>query len=257
LIISARNEKGDTTSVTKYISLIAQPAKPSEFNNWVIPVLNKVKPGEQAEFLVGADQQVNVLMERYNGAKFISSKWLTIEKGQQSIKIPVSANEKDPVVQFMTVYQNRIYNSYQKIHRSTVEESLKIKLLSFRNKLQPGEKEQWKLQVSNQNNEKQVAEMLAGLYDASLDDISPAQNWEAMITPQEKYEPNYFEWNSYDFINAAVTQPLIFRLNDFNLLTRDYEKLNLFDYSYYGGYNQGYHSYLEKAKANLFIAQND
>jgi len=257
LIISARNENGDTTSVTKYLNLIAQPAKPSDYNNWVTPVLNKIKPGEQAEFLLGVDQKVNVLMERYNGVKFISSKWLTIEKGQQRIKIPVPANEKDPIVQFMMIYQNRIYNSYQKIYRATVEESLKIKLLSFRNKLQPGEKEQWKLQVNNQNNEKQAAEMLAGLYDASLDDISQAQNWEALITPQEKYQPNYYVWNSYDFINATLTQPLVFRNNGFNLLTRDYEKLNLFDYNYYGGYNQGYHSYLEKAKANIFIAQND
>ncbi|MEN0052401.1 MAG: alpha-2-macroglobulin family protein [Mucilaginibacter sp.] len=257
MIISARNEKGDTTSVTKYINLIAQPAMPTTFNNWVVPILNKIKPSEQAEFLVGADQKVNVLMERYDGAKFISSKWISIEKGQQRIKIPVSANEKDPVVQFMMVYQNRVYSSYQKIYRSTVEESLKIKLLSFRNKLQPGEKEQWKLQVSSQNNQKQAAEMLAGLYDASLDDITPAQNWEAMMTPQAKYEPNYFAWNSYDFINTVATQPILYRLNGYNLLTRDYEKLNLFDYNYYGGYNQGYQNYLEKVKANAITAQND
>ncbi|MDN5284642.1 MAG: hypothetical protein JWR38_916 [Mucilaginibacter sp.] len=254
--ISARNEKGDTTSVTRYVNLIAQPAKPIGFNNWVIPVLNTVKPGEQAEFLVGIGQKVNVLMERYHAAKLISSKWITIEKDQQSIKIPVSANDKDVAVQFMMVYQNRMYSSYQKIYIANPDETLKIKLLTFRNKLQPGEKEQWKLQVSNQNNEKQAAEMLAGLYDASLDDISPAQNWPSMLNPQDRYQPNYFAWSSYDFIQQTATQPIAYKQLD-NLIFRNYEKLSMFNYNYYGGYNQGYLNYLEKVKANTRIAQND
>jgi uncharacterized protein YfaS (alpha-2-macroglobulin family) len=256
VIINARNEKGDTTSITKYVNLVAQPPRPLGYNNWVIPVLNTVKPGEQAEFLVGVGEKINVLMERYHGAKLISSKWITIEKDQQSIKIPVLGNDKDVTVQFMMVYQNRIYSSYQKVYLANPDETLKIKLLTFRNKLQPGEKEQWKLQVSNQNNEKQAAEMLAGLYDASLDDISPAQSWKDILNPPEKYEPNYFAWNSYDFIRETATQPIAYKQFEAQVI-RNYEKLSLFDYNYYGGYNQGYRNYLEKVKVNTRVAQND
>ncbi|HMG08882.1 MAG TPA: MG2 domain-containing protein, partial [Mucilaginibacter sp.] len=256
VIINARNEKGDTTSITKYVNLVAQPARPLGYNSWVIPVLNTVKPGEQAEFLVGVGQKINVLMERYHGAKLISSKWITIEKGQQSIRVPVSGNDKDVAIQFMMVYQNRIYSSYQKVYIANPDETLKIKLLTFRNKLQPGEKEQWKLQISNQNNEKQAAEMLAGLYDASLDDISPAQNWKDILNPPEKYQPNYFAWNSYDFIRETATQPIAYKQFEAQVI-RDYEKLSLFDYNYYGGYNQGYRNYLEKVKVNTRVAQND
>jgi len=257
VIIKARNEKGDTTSAIKYINLVGEQAKPSSFNNWVIPVRNMVKPGEKAEFLVGVDEKINVLMERYSAAKLISSKWITVDKGQQSIKTPITDTDKDVAVQFLMIYQNRVYSSYQKVVISNPDQTLKISLVTFRNKLQPGEKEQWKLQVSNPADEKQAAEMLAELYDASLDDIAPAQNWPELMYQQENYQPNYFAWNSYGFLNAAETYPVISNNTYFNPLTRDYERLNLFGYSYYGGYNNGYREYLQRAKINAMNAEND
>ncbi|ASU36523.1 alpha-2-macroglobulin family protein [Mucilaginibacter xinganensis] len=257
VIISAHNEKGDTTLVTKYVNLVGAEAKPASFNNWVIPVVNAVKPGEKAEFFVGVNEKINVLMERYNAARLISSKWITIDKGQQNIKIPIADTDKNVAVQFMMIYQNRLYSSYQKIFISDPDQNLKISFLTFRNKLQPGEKEQWKLRITNGANEKQAAELLAELYDASLNDIAPAQNWTAKLDQQENYQPNYFAWNSYDFLNAAETYPLMSSNRYFTPLTRDYERLNLFGYSYYGGYNNGYSEYLQKAKKNAVNAVND
>jgi len=257
VIIRAGNEKGDTTSVTKYINLIGGQPKIIKFNDWVIPVLNYVKAGDTASFFVGIDQKINVLMERYSAAKLISSKWMTIEKGQQNIKVPTVDTDKDVAVQFMIVYQNRVYSSYQKIYISDPDKNLKIKFLTFRNKLQPGEKEQWKLRVSNQNNEQQAAEMVAGLYDASLDDIYQARNWKDALELEGRELPNYFVWNVWDFIGPVNTSPVIYTYYNYSLLNRDYEHLNMFGYNYYGGYNGGYQRYLEQIKANLKIAEFD
>ena len=257
VVISARNEKGDTTSVTSYVSLIADQPKPNNSTGWVISMLNSVKPGQNAEFLVGLGQKTNVLMELYHQAKLISSKWITIDKGQQSIKLPVADTDKDVAVQFMTVYHNRAYNSYQKIFISTTNNDLKIKFLTFHNKLQPGEKEQWKLQVSGSDNEKQVTEMVAALYDASLDDITEPQDWQHVLDIQEKYQPNYFTWESYGFVNAAITNPVNYMYNSFSIISRNYEQLNLFGYDYYGSYNNAYNLYLNQAKQNLSNAQRD
>jgi hypothetical protein len=102
-------------------------------------------------------------------------------ENSEALKCLSPLADKDVAVQFMMVYQNRTYNSYQKISIVDKDETLKLKLLTFRNKLQPGQKEQWEIQVSNKDNEKQVAEMLAGLYDASLDDITPAKNWQQAL----------------------------------------------------------------------------
>ncbi|MDR6941552.1 alpha-2-macroglobulin family protein [Mucilaginibacter pocheonensis] len=257
VVISARNDAGDTTSVTKYMELVSEPAKPSNINNWVTPVLNNVQAGSNAEYWIGIGQKINVLMERYHGAKLISSKWITVDGKQERIKIPVSNADKDVAVQFMMVYQNRMYNSYQKINIINKDNALKLKLLTFRNKLQPGQKEQWKIQVSNNNNEKQIAEMLAGMYDASLDDITAGNNWEAALYWPYKYQPNYFEWSSYGFVNTSITSAIKNKQANYTVLTPNYEKLNLFSYNYYGGYNAGYRNYLEAAKVNLRMAEYD
>ncbi|WP_183577880.1 alpha-2-macroglobulin family protein [Mucilaginibacter sp. X5P1] len=246
VVISARNEKGDTTSITKYVTLMADPPKATNTNEWVVPVLNSVKPGSNAEFLVGLNQKINVLMEYYNQAKLISSKWITIDKGQQNIKVPVAAADKNVAVQFMTVYHNRIYSSYQKIYIANPDNNLKIKFLTFNNKLEPGQAEQWKLQVSGANNEKLATEMVASLYDASLDDIAPGQNWSRALDPSEKYQPNYFAWNSYGFINALNTTPISYANFNYSTIGRDYEQLNLFGYDYFGNYNNGYRQYQQK-----------
>jgi len=255
--IRARNEKGDTTSLTKYINLIGEQPKVIGFNDWVIPVLNYVKAGDTASFLVGIDQKINVLVERYNGSKRISSKWISIDKGQQNIKIPIDSIEKDVAVQFMMVFENRIYASYQKIYISNHDKALKIKFLTFRNKLQPGEKEQWKLQVSNQNNEKQLAEMVASLYDASLDDITTPQNWLDALNLNDKGQPNYFAWNIWNFIRPVNTSQVIYLPENYNLLNRVYERLNMFSYNYFGGYNNAYQNYLKKVNKNLNNAENN
>jgi uncharacterized protein YfaS (alpha-2-macroglobulin family) len=257
IVMSARNEKGDTASVTKYVNFIAETPRPLNSGDWVIPVHNDVKAGDTARFLVGIGQKTKVLMERYNGAKLVLSKWMTIEKGQQKISIPIADTDKDAAVQFLMVYQNRVYNSYQRINISNPDKNLRIKLLTFHNKLQPGEKEQWKLQVSSENNEKQAAEMVADLYDASLDDITPPQNWQNALEPEGRNQPNYFAWNFWSFVQPGNSQLFVYTNANYYLSSRNYERLNMFGYSYYGGYNSAYQNYLKKINRNVINAENN
>ena len=255
--ISARSEKGDTISVTKYINLIADSPKPARENDWVIPVVNYVKPGMQAEFLVGNGQKMNVLVERYNGPKLVSSHWEIIDGTQRRFKFSISVNDKNAAVQFMAIYQNRVYISYQRIQMINPEKLLKMKFISFRNRLQPGDKEQWKLQVTNFNNERQSAEMVAALYDASLDDLTAAQNWRDILNLEEQRDQSYFAWSGYNFINDIRSTPVNETVYNYALQTHSYEQLYLFGYNYWGGFNNAYREYLEKAKSRMAMAERD
>ena len=257
VIISARNGQGDTVSTISYVNLIAKPARPANIDDWVMPVNTSVKPGGNAEFFVGIDDKVNVLVEKYSEARLISSKWIVISKEQQSIQIPVTDTDKDVTVQFLMAYHNRLYNSYDKINIINPDNNLDIKFITMHNKLQPGEKDEWKLQISGKRNEKEAAEMVAGLYDASLDDITPAQDWQHAINRTIRYQPNYFTWISYDFVRPSNTQPIDYFQYNFGLKYRDYEELDLMGYNYFGGYNFGYHQYLQRVKENQNKAQND
>jgi len=124
-------------------------------------------------------------------------------------------------------------------------------MISFRNILQPGEKEQWKLQVSAPHNEKKMAEMVAGLYDASLDDFAPSQNWKGILDESEDNNESYYKWNIDDFVKAIDSKPPIYRNYIHEQQIREYENLKVFNY-----YNlEDYNNFLINAKHHLLQAR--
>jgi len=71
---------------------------------------------------------------------------------------------------------------------------LDITFETFRNKLQPGENEEWRIKIAGKNGDKVAAEMVATLYDASLDAFAK-NNWNFNI--YESYNSNFkmeFRW---------------------------------------------------------------
>ncbi|MDR3694177.1 alpha-2-macroglobulin family protein [Mucilaginibacter sp.] len=256
--LSAKDEKGDTTSLTQFVSVVAEKGKALKMDDWVIPLVTKVKPNGSAEFSLGINKAANVLVEEYVGPKLLSSSWLVLRDGdQQKIKIGVPVTAKnDFSVQFLMVADNRAYYYYQNIKVVDTVKNLNIRFLTFRNKLQPGEKEQWKLQIKASDNSTLPAEMLADLYDASLDDIAPAQYWRTDFN-YEPINPEYYAWSNDDFVKEDATSAYRPRYYNYDLDERKYEVLKMFGYGYYGGYNSGYQNYLQQVQDLKAAAKSD
>jgi hypothetical protein len=195
VVISAKSAKGDTTSRTQYLQWINEPVKPATVVDWVTLVSDPATDTKTMDFFVGTGVKGYVLMEKYNGAALLSSQWFTVPDGKQKlVQVPIAESEKDVNVQFLTFSQNQVYNHYQQAPQKQADK-LDIKFITFRDKLQPGEKEQWKLQISSNNKEVQAAEMVADLYDASLDALGGNYNtWNNLLNYQ--YRPNYFMWDA-------------------------------------------------------------
>lgn len=253
--IHAKAPNGDTTSVISYITLLSQSGAPQNIDNWEIPLKVTVTPGSSAEFIAGF-KGAHILVEHYDGLRVLSSKWLSEYDTYQKVSVPIGVEEKHPAIQLMMVYHNRLFIKYQPITLKTPDNQLDIKFLTFRNKLQPGEKEQWKLQVSAKNNEKVAAEMVADLYDASLDAILQPDQWAGKLDKRVDYQPDYYAWtNRFTQVTSAVAiKTIYYSQAAFN---RDYEHLDLFGYNYYGGYNYGYERYLNTIKTRLALAELD
>ncbi|MFD1255798.1 alpha-2-macroglobulin family protein [Mucilaginibacter terrae] len=248
VIIKANAANGDTASVINYITLINKPAAPSSITNWVMPVTTNIAPGQSARFLVGIGADAHILAEQYQGENLTSSQWMKVD-AQRDLKISVTAaNAGNTAVQYLMLYHNRLYTSYQPIYVQQPEKKLNVKLTSFRNKLQSGDKEEWALQVSGYRNDKPAAEMVAAMYDASLDDIVQPQSWDGIQNIMGGRQYRYYTWQEYGFIQQLQTQTF-FNINNYkNPIVRRYEELNLFGYSYFGGYNYGYLNYLKEVR---------
>jgi uncharacterized protein YfaS (alpha-2-macroglobulin family) len=105
--------------------------------------------------------------------------WTAPGQTQQQIKLAVTEAMRGGFTLHVTqVRQNRAFLDSRKIEVPWKNKGLDLKWEHFVSKLQPAQKETWTLEVRNPNSEKQnaekeVAELVATLYDESLDAFTP------------------------------------------------------------------------------------
>src|SRR5690606_33059806 len=87
-----------------------------------------------------------------------------------------------------------------------IDTSLKITAGTLRDKLQPGQEEIWELTVSGEGKDKFLAEMLATMYDASLDQFKSNSINFPMGT---KTNYSSFRWNTYQSFGTNSFYQLI------------------------------------------------
>ncbi|WP_343523338.1 MG2 domain-containing protein [Pedobacter sp.] len=243
--LTAVNGQNDTVRVDKYLVIYhAAPAIIQSGAEWIAPEVTVIKPNENAVFRVaGFTENSKAYYEVYYRDSIAEKVWINLSPKQTILKIRPEAHYEDGfAVQFTMVHQGTIYNSIQQVKIVDPQKELNIRFLTFRDKLQPGEKESWKLQINNNHGEKQMAEMVATLYDASLDNLRQ-MSWNTNL--QTSFNYGFYNWN-FNINNVANPNYLWFLRpdRDYSLITRGYESLNLFGYNYYGGYNYGYRNYI-------------
>ena len=106
--------------------------------------------------------------------------------GMQKESITVNESDRGNIsLSSFTIYNNRFYSKVESINVPWSNKDLKISYTSFRDKLLPGQDEEWTIKVEGNKKETVAAELLAGMYDASLDQFR-ANNWNA------NYFPNHY-----------------------------------------------------------------
>lgn len=137
---------------------------------------DKVERGSQAvvyAYSAIPNASVNIYFQDGQGKRTIERKKFT--NGILTYSFPVSREKKITQynVQFALAYYNDVQNQYAQVRIKEEEDPLKIELMTFRDKVEPGTKEKWSVKISGKNNEKVIAEVLANMYDKSLDKFAP------------------------------------------------------------------------------------
>jgi hypothetical protein len=109
--------------------------------------------------------------------KMIQHFWTQPGVTQSSIKQAVTEAMRGGFTLHVTqVRENRAYLDSRKVEVPWSNKDLELKWDHFTSKLEPAQKETWTLSVTGPNAEKSAAEMVAALYDESLDAFAP-QRW--------------------------------------------------------------------------------
>lgn len=207
---------------------------PSNELDWFVPLKAKGEPGEKASFIIGsAARNVNILYEIEHQDKIIKRQWITLSAEQKKVEVPIEEKHRGNfAVHFTFVKHGRLFRHTQTIEVPYTNKKLDISFESFRDKLLPGEKESWKVTIHNHKGDPAAAELMASLYDASLDAFVP-HNWHFDLfrtfhPTQELREGDCFQATILRQLNGAPHY-------ETPLPNRSYDQLNWFGY-HYGGY---------------------
>lgn len=152
------------------------------------------QPGENIKlFVTPALEQAN-LLQRNSWNKSLDWK-------KSPLNIPVTeADRGNQNVSWLYVYNNRVYQATQSINIPWTNKDLSISWATHRDKLLPGAAEEWTLTIKGHQKEKVAAELVAGLYDASLDALKPhAWNWSKLFGSNTQY----IYWNNFGFKSSS------------------------------------------------------
>src|SRR5439155_9464514 len=103
-------------------------------------------------------------------------KFVTLNNEVQWEKLTISEEDRGGIgVTTFFVKHNRFYNLQQNIAVPWSNKELDIQVQSYRDKTLPGSQEKWTITINGKKGEKTATELLAGMYDASLDQFAPHQ----------------------------------------------------------------------------------
>jgi len=177
-------------------------------------------------------------------------KSVILKNGQATIRIPIGKEINDDlIVRFESVFDNDSYSDEIAINTKNDIENLEIEVITLRNKIEPGAKETWSFKL-NHINKKIEAEVLASMYDSSLDQFEK-DFWQLLRTsPTYNYaRPKIF--TGFDS-NSIFVETFNSQLPHFNFTNKNYG-LNWFGFDFNNSYYkiQKYNTQIQKSKAPL------
>ncbi|MBN2745040.1 MAG: hypothetical protein JXR39_14200 [Marinilabiliaceae bacterium] len=125
--------------------------------------------------VVGSDYaDVPVWIEVWLSDKSVKRKMVHLDRSQRAIALPVPASR--PLVLSAKAYlcrHNRFHQVASQLNLPKTDDQIKIHVETLRDKTSPGATETVRVRIEGADGDRRAAEVLAGMYDASLDVWAP------------------------------------------------------------------------------------
>ena len=146
---------------------------PIQIPIWIYEHETKFDETHPAVFYVGSsNRDAYVLMDVFANTGLLESRKLNLSDSIVRFEYPYQSNYGDGIVVNLCVVEDgKVHQGSVKLVKRKPNEKLTMKWDVFRDRLCPGQKEEWKLTVKTPQGKAANAEMLATMYDASLDKI--------------------------------------------------------------------------------------
>lgn len=212
LEIKAKDEKGHEVSANQTFVLYRKEDKrPPVFSEtWTVEEKTECLPGEEARFIFGTSyRDTYILYELYSSdAKRIQQEWIRLSNENRTFTVPFQPLYGHGLTAYFTfVKEGKLQTRSIQIRLQQPDRKLRIIPETFRDHLLPGSRETWKFRLLDADSTNVSAQVLAGMYDASLDQLLPFQ-WHFQPERQLSFRcPTFREGSSFQSRTEHASDP--------------------------------------------------
>jgi uncharacterized protein YfaS (alpha-2-macroglobulin family) len=188
---TTKDKGGEMVTAKKYVQVKGKEKAIENFAGASATITNpRVEPIGSVQYNLSStfnDQFVVHFLLRMHNQKEKNYYRIT---GDKTFAHPVGENDRGGMsFQYLLVRNNRLYEGTERLEVPWSNKELDLAFETFRDKTEPGSVEKWKLKIKGHKGDIIAAEMMAGMYDASLDQFA-AHSW---------YAPSLYPYlNSYE-----------------------------------------------------------
>ncbi|MGJ8592490.1 MAG: alpha-2-macroglobulin family protein [Aquaticitalea sp.] len=202
---------------------------------------NSYGSGENVVITFGSSaENVTVTVDVEKDQKVVNTFIIPLSNNKKTIAIPVT---KDDLGGFAIHYSYAVFNSFQSgteiIAVPYPKTDLEIETTTFRDKLQPGTDEKWSFKVKGPKGDQVSAELLASMYDMSLDQFQPH-----LWSFDPIYKPTYNSYSRRDArrsFGSGNFRMYNYLTSNVNFPYQQYDQLDWFGF-YFGDGGRSYES---------------
>ena len=144
-----------------------------QFNN------SSVRPGDEISFSLGTSaKEVRMWVQLLHGDEIRMEKWITLDNEVQTFTYKVTEQDRGVMcLKTAFIKENSLHVGIDRVTVLFDNYDLNVKLATMRDKLSPGAEETWEVTVRDYKDKPLEAGLLAGMYDASLDEFERNHWW--------------------------------------------------------------------------------
>ena len=195
----------DTLSVYSddfFIYDLSSKKMPCKSMLWTLLDNNSVHPGDVVNCYIGSSEKnVSALVIAMSGNKILKSERINLNNNIAKFSYKIKEEDRGNVeLQVVVVKYNMIFSETKRIQVPFDNMQLGITLHTERNKMLPGETETWSVTIKDYKNNPAVTSLMAGMYDAALDNLFENQHynrWDLNTLPSKNYNNSIQSNNSY------------------------------------------------------------
>lgn len=256
-VTSKDNKGNDITEKKDFVIFSYNDKKPPfKTNEWLVRKNTTFGASKPTEVIYGTSQKDRyVLYQLFNNDKIFERRYVKLSDENQKFFVMYKPEYGDEVYMSFTSILNGISSTENILlqkEQKTADTDLNVKLEVFRDKLRPGQEETWTISIKDKENNPVKAELLASMYDTSLDKLRPYTAW-ALNRPyiskiylypmdfQQSYSYSYDKW----FVIGKIVEHL-------KVPTLTFDRINWFGYlSYYSDNYSKRKGYITGAVAQI------